>query len=49
MIMEIMIIIARTIAITISVDFLAGVVEIEIQLGRSLTRRRELRKPSTIC
>ena len=31
------------------VGFLAGVLKIKIQLGRSLTRRRELRRPSTIC
>ena len=29
-------------------NFLAGVLEIKIQLGRSLTRRRELSRPSTI-
>ena len=33
----------------ILVGFVAGVLKIKIQLGRSFTRRRELRRPSTIC
>ena len=32
-----------------SVGFVAGVLKIKIQPGRSLTRRRELRRPSTRC
>ena len=40
----------KTITITTTVvGFLAGVLKIKIQLGRSLTRRWELRRPSTIC
>ena len=34
--------------ITFIFYFLAGVLEIKTQLGRSLTRRRQLRRPSTI-
>ena len=34
---------------TTMIDFLAGVLKIKIQLGRSLTLRREVRRPSTIC
>ena len=33
----------------ILVGFVARVLKIKIQPGRSLTRRRELRRPSTIC
>ena len=36
-----------TIITTTLVGLLAGVLKIKIQLGRSLTRRRELRRPST--
>ena len=38
-----------TTIITTLVGFLEGVLKIKIQLGRSLTRRQELRRPSTIC
>ena len=38
-----------TTIITTLVYFLAGVLKIKIQLRRSLTRRWELRRPSTIC